>query len=65
MKTTLCASSCGCSVPVVLRETKGRSIKGNAIFKIIGEAYIHGMMDGAAVLDDGTGEEADNRFILR
>jgi hypothetical protein len=35
----------GCSVPVVLREFEE---EGNHYFKLIGECYIHGLMDGEA-----------------
>jgi hypothetical protein len=35
----------GCSVSVVLREFK---TKGDHYFELVGEAYVHGMMDGEA-----------------
>jgi hypothetical protein len=37
----------GCSVPVVLRKVSTGS--GNAHFEVIGECYVHGMMDGEAL----------------
>jgi hypothetical protein len=36
----------GCSVPIVLREYR---TENDHYFEFIGEAYIHGMMDGEAV----------------
>jgi hypothetical protein len=36
----------GCSVPVILREIR---FQGEVYFKLVGEAYIHGMMDGEAL----------------
>jgi hypothetical protein len=37
----------GCSVPVVLRKVSTGG--GNAHFEVIGECYVHGMMDGEAL----------------
>ncbi|KAG0650483.1 Heterokaryon incompatibility protein [Hyphodiscus hymeniophilus] len=44
----------GCSVPVVLRPTE--TIYGDRYYQLVGECYVHGMMDGEAVetaMDDG------------
>jgi hypothetical protein len=39
----------GCSVPVVLRHFKGQNTtKGEDLYELIGESYVHGMMDGEA-----------------
>ena len=38
----------GCSVPVILREHK---IEGDTHFELVGEAYVHGKMDGEAMAD--------------
>ncbi|KAF2731828.1 hypothetical protein EJ04DRAFT_514298 [Polyplosphaeria fusca] len=37
----------GCSVPVILRQRLGGP--GNSHFELLGEAYIHGKMDGEAL----------------
>lgn len=37
----------GCSVPVILREVP--NIERNGVFELVGECYIHGMMDGEAL----------------
>ena len=39
----------GCSVPVILREVYAYDRVGEPRFKVIGEAYIHDMMDGEAM----------------
>lgn len=39
----------GCSVPVILREMK---TEGGCYYYFIGEAYVHGMMDGEALAKD-------------
>jgi hypothetical protein len=36
----------GCSVPVVLRQQKGEN---GCFYQLVGEYYVHGMMDGGAV----------------
>ena len=38
----------GLSVPVVLRKVDGDKLKGEFSYKLIGECYVHGMMDGEA-----------------
>ena len=47
----------GCSVPVILREHKAQS----RTFELIGESYIHGMMDGQAT----SGKRKEQEFELR
>ncbi|PKS08434.1 hypothetical protein jhhlp_005145 [Lomentospora prolificans] len=52
----------GCSVPVVLRELKGQ-FAGS--FRLVGEVYVHGNMDGEAEEDhDGqaNGQKGPNRW---
>ncbi|GAB1195536.1 hypothetical protein APSETT444_004797 [Aspergillus pseudonomiae] len=39
----------GCSVPLILRQSSKRA--GQPCFKVIGEAYVHGKMDGEALVD--------------
>jgi len=36
----------GCSVPVILSRDRGRI---RSLYKVVGEAYVHGMMDGEAM----------------
>jgi hypothetical protein len=38
----------GCSVPVVLRMV---SFEGERFYRLVGECYVHGMMDGEAIPD--------------
>ena len=38
----------GLSVPVVLRKVDRDKLKGEFSYKLIGECYVHGMMDGEA-----------------
>ncbi len=42
----------GCSVPVVLRAVENRTH-----YKLVGECYIHGLMDGQAVKDPNLRDE--------
>ena len=51
----------GCSVPVVLRETK-KSYE--VCFKIIGECYVHGLMDGEGIEWAKSAKKAERRFTL-
>ncbi|KAK6823316.1 hypothetical protein RU639_006047 [Aspergillus parasiticus] len=46
----------GCSVPLVLREVSRKSRQH--CFKVIGEAYVHGKMDGEALVDCKSGKTA-------
>ena len=36
----------GCSVPVVLRK---QEVEGESFWELVGECYVHGMMDGEAI----------------
>jgi hypothetical protein len=54
----------GCSVPVVLKETKALYMTANSVCKIVGEAYIYGMMDGEAVRDTELVQTVTRDFIL-
>ena len=38
----------GCSVPVVLHEIEGQGGAPGSAYKLVGESYLHGMMDGEA-----------------
>jgi hypothetical protein len=38
----------GLSVPIVLREVGGDKLKVEFSYELIGECYVHGMMDGEA-----------------
>ncbi|MCJ1259517.1 hypothetical protein MMC24_007355 [Lignoscripta atroalba] len=49
----------GCSVPVILRK------RDDGGFQLIGESYIHGMMDGAAMKDFENGKVDFDDFALR
>lgn len=46
----------GCSIPVVLRPVRN-------CYKLIGEAYIHGIMEGEAMREEGTDEFQDFDLI--
>jgi hypothetical protein len=48
----------GCSVPVIIRKVKNHCI-------IIGERYVHGLMDGEAITKLNEGIFSDTQFILR
>ena len=47
-KTDLICILAGCSVPVVLRKIEADKRTGEIYYKLIGECYVHGMMDGEA-----------------
>jgi hypothetical protein len=47
-KNDLICILAGCSVPVVLRKVDGDKLKGEVFYTLIGECYVHGMMDGEA-----------------
>ena len=36
----------GCSVPVVLRVAEKQRVDGKVLHEVVGEAYVHGIMDG-------------------
>ena len=38
----------GCSVPVVLRKIVSDEMTGEHYYELVGDCYIHGMMDGEA-----------------
>jgi hypothetical protein len=40
----------GCSVPVVLRPIRNSESCNEFYYELIGECYVHGMMDGEAFL---------------
>ncbi|KAH7317765.1 heterokaryon incompatibility protein-domain-containing protein [Rhexocercosporidium sp. MPI-PUGE-AT-0058] len=48
----------GCSVPVVLRETRAR---GETFWQLVGECYVHGKMDGEAM----EGSHPEEEFEIR
>ncbi|PVH82006.1 hypothetical protein DL98DRAFT_489244 [Cadophora sp. DSE1049] len=48
----------GCSVPVVLRE-----VKGETFWELVGECYVHGMMDGEAM--EGRDTKVTEEFEIR
>ncbi|RFU23924.1 hypothetical protein B7463_g12414, partial [Scytalidium lignicola] len=48
----------GCSVPVVLRSGD------NDTYKLIGECYLHGFMDGEGIVMDEKGQLKEQHFIL-
>ncbi|OCK74488.1 hypothetical protein K432DRAFT_262851, partial [Lepidopterella palustris CBS 459.81] len=50
----------GCSVPVVLKRVKGH--REISVYQLVGEAYIHGMMDGEAVQDKSLVEKLATDF---
>ncbi|CAG8977481.1 hypothetical protein HYALB_00013036, partial [Hymenoscyphus albidus] len=52
--------SLDCSVPVILRPVKGSS----GLYNLVGEAYIHGMMDGQAIEKLENGEFKMQRFLI-
>ena len=41
----------GCSVPVVLRK---QEVEGESFWELVGECYVHGMMDGEAMEEQET-----------
>ncbi|KAF2194106.1 HET-domain-containing protein [Zopfia rhizophila CBS 207.26] len=54
----------GCSVPVVLRKVEEHS-GDNELYELIGEAYVHGKMDGEAVQDKKLVRDVRRQFFLR
>jgi hypothetical protein len=57
----------GCSVPVILRDKAPDSPGDRKWFEVIGEAYVHGKMDGEAIADnkDGLTMGKEEYFDLR
>ncbi|KAK1638086.1 ankyrin and HET domain-containing protein [Colletotrichum phormii] len=47
----------GCPSPLVLRELPVSSISGPFSYRLIGEAYVHGIMHGEAVVEDALWED--------
>ncbi|MCJ1358519.1 MAG: hypothetical protein MMC33_008519 [Icmadophila ericetorum] len=46
----------GCSVPVILRKHEHKNRASMSYYKLIGEAYIHSMMDGEALMNKSEAE---------
>jgi hypothetical protein len=55
----------GCSVPVILRQVSTEESGRNDHFVLVGEAYIHGMMDGEALVMKKRDDIRSQRFALR
>ena len=53
----------GCSVPVVLRPQM--AVGGEMYFQLVGEAYIHGMMDGEAIEATRAGRYGEQEFEIQ
>jgi hypothetical protein len=51
----------GCSVPVILRQVK--TDEGITYFQLVGECYVHGIMDGEII--DAADKYAEEEFDLR
>ena len=51
----------GCSVPVVLKKVKNPRVEEIDLFELVGEAYVHGIMDGEAMEDT---EGVMQEFVL-
>lgn len=55
-----------CSVPTVLRKIEAKDQKpGAKVFQLIGEAYVHGRMDGEAVREFKSRETPLRSFMLQ
>ncbi|KAK3996586.1 heterokaryon incompatibility protein-domain-containing protein [Cladorrhinum sp. PSN332] len=48
----------GCSVPVVLKAAKNSEVEG--LYEMVGEAYVHGVMDGEAMAEVDNGPVESN-----
>jgi hypothetical protein len=53
----------GCTVPVVLKKIVSKP-RISDLYEIVGEAYVHGMMDGEAVLDGSLVSDLTREFRL-
>lgn len=53
----------GCTVPVILRKTKG--LTNSDTYNLVGEAYVHGKMDGEAVQDKVVVKDLTQTFELQ
>ncbi|KAH7386360.1 heterokaryon incompatibility protein-domain-containing protein [Cadophora sp. MPI-SDFR-AT-0126] len=51
----------GCSVPVVLRK---QEVEGETFWELVGECYVHGMMDGEA-MEQGRDAKETEEFEIR
>jgi len=49
----------GCSVPVVLRNTKDKTTEGEDVWELIGECYVYEMMAGEALFERRIGHEEE------
>jgi hypothetical protein len=54
----------GCSVPVVLKRVEGNS-NAQELCELVGEAYVHGKMDGEAVQDGKLVRDLEGQFLLQ
>ncbi|KAK4442324.1 hypothetical protein QBC34DRAFT_488900 [Podospora aff. communis PSN243] len=49
----------GCSVPVVLKKAAQQRVKNKVLYELVGEAYVHGIMDGEFMIERWTELEED------
>jgi len=49
----------GCSVPVVLRKAGQQRVKDKILHEVVGEAYVHGIMDGEFMIKKWTDREQE------
>ena len=56
----------GCSVPVVLRKETGLEMAGKDTWRLVGEAYVHGIMDGETISRLSAAElrSAEQDFVI-
>ena len=54
----------GSHVPHVLRKTKNADQSGRECYKLVGDAYVHGIMDGEALVPDPGRSHQAQTFIL-
>jgi hypothetical protein len=55
----------GCSVPVVLRKVVGDEMTGERHYRLLGDCYVHGMMDGEAFTMQHARNIPQTQFELR
>jgi hypothetical protein len=55
----------GCSVPVALRKIVGDEMTGEHHYELVGDCYVHGMMDGEAFTMQQTRNIPQTQFELR
>jgi hypothetical protein len=53
----------GCSVPVVLKVAKRQFVSGKVLHKVVGEAYVHGIIDSEFMIPKWMGLEKDLYLI--